>query len=235
MDNTAMKEDTMKTGPDSPDVSDSSLGNTEDSAENVAGYSQTVSSQPSRGKRLAKLAAAHGLILLLALCLFAAADSWSVLTGLGIASGLSVVTGILAGLTATTLIHEWFHYLGARRSGGSYDIPGKIGLFVYDWDFASNTVRQFNAMSIAGSVGGAVAIILLWNSVPADTLGRAALRGGAVAGFVFAAIIEWPVLSRTQLSGEPLLELTKINQQVLTRAFIGASIAGVVMTYIFLG
>ena len=226
----AMNEDTVQSAQSASPLPDAAAQKSEStgaaSTEDVVG-AETISQPASRSLRLAKLMGVQGLVLLLALCLFAAADSWSLLTGLGIASALSVVTGILAGLTATTLIHEWFHYLGARRSGGSFDIPTRLGLFLYDWDFNSNTVRQFNTMSIAGSVGGAVAILLLWNSVPADSLGRAALRGGAVAGFVFAAIIEWPVLRRTQMSGEPLLELSKIDKRVLTRAFSGASVVGI--------
>ncbi|MDZ7782499.1 MAG: hypothetical protein U5K56_05980 [Halioglobus sp.] len=44
--------------------------------------------------------------------------------------------------------------------------------------------------SIAGTVGGALSLLLVWTALPADTLGRAALYGGTVAGFVFAAIVQ---------------------------------------------
>ena len=63
----------------------------------------------SRGMRLARLASTHALVFVVALSLFAAADSWSTITGLGIATALCVVTGALAGITITTLGHEWFH------------------------------------------------------------------------------------------------------------------------------
>lgn len=191
-------------------------------------------SKSERNLRLVRLAGAQGGFLLLSLCLFAAADSWTAITGLAFASLLGVVTGLLAGLTMTTVIHEWFHLLGARVSGGAYNIPAKVGLFVYDWNFDSNSVKQFYIMSVAGSVGGALSVYLLWNSVPADTLGRASLRGAAVGAFVYAAIIEWPVLLRTRSSGLPLVELSKIDKQVLTRALIGAVVSGVIMIYIFL-
>lgn len=184
------------------------------------------------GMRLASHALTHTLVWLVAMSLFAAADSWSFLTGLGIAGLLCLVTGALAGLTTSTLIHEWFHYLGARFSGGSYDIPAARGLFVYDWNFASNTVRQFFIMSIAGSVGGAFSLFLLWQAVPADTLGRAAVHGGAWAGFAFAAYIEWPVLRRTRDSGDPLAELSKINQSVLTQSFLVSLVVGIFMTLV---
>ena len=180
----------------------------------------------ARGLQLASLAGTHALVLLVAFSLFAAADSWRLLSGLGMASALALATGALAGITTTTLIHEWFHYLGARLSGGAYGIPRKKGLFVYDWNFAQNNTDQFFFMSIAGSVGGALSLVLLWLPLPADTLGRAAVHGGAVAGFVFAAVVEWPVLRRVRFGGDPLTALSGIDQRVLGLAFLAASFAG---------
>jgi hypothetical protein len=188
----------------------------------------------SRRLRLAKLARTHALVLLAALSLFAAADSWYIVTGLGIASLLCMITAILAGITIATLVHEWFHYLGARYCGAHFDIPARQGLFIYDWDFTSNSVRQFLIMSIAGSVGGFLAVILLWNAVPADSWGRAMLRGAAVASIIYAALIEWPVIRRIRSGGDPLTELSKIDKPLLTRSFIFAGGAGIVMTLLVL-
>jgi hypothetical protein len=207
-----------------------SPGAADDSAQNVADPLNMEFPPPSRGMRLAKLAGTHALVLLLALSAFAAADSWNTITGLGLAGLLCVITAALAGITITTLVHEWFHYLGARFSGASFDIPARQGLFVYDWDFSSNSVSQFLFMSIAGSVGGFLSVIFLWNAVPVDSWGRAALSGGAIASVVYAALIEWPVIRRTRRSGDPLAELSKIDQHLLSRSFIIASIVGVLMT-----
>lgn len=178
------------------------------------------------GLLLVRHAALHLLIVLLALGLYAAADSWYILTGLGLALLLSVITALLVGISVSTLIHEWFHLLGARWSGGAYHIPAKPGLFVYDWHFADNDVGQFYKMSVAGSVGGAVAVLLLWYALPIVSPGRAAVLAGAVASFVFAAVIEWPVLSRTRDSGDPLAELSKITPSVLLRALLAGIAAG---------
>jgi hypothetical protein len=169
--------------------------------------------------RLSRIAGAHVLVWLAAMGLFAAADSWSTVTGLSLAGFLCLIAGAILGVTTTTLVHEWFHYLGARTGGATYKIPRNVGLFVYDWDFA-------------GSVGGAVAIVLLWLSVPADSWGRAAVHGGALAGFAFAAVIEWPVLRRTKVSGEPLAELSKIDKDVLSRAFTIAVLVGVTWAWL---
>jgi len=178
--------------------------------------------QQLRQLRLAKLAGAHGGLWLVTLGLFAAADSWQLLSGLSVAAVLAVVTGTLAGFTTATVIHEWFHLLGARNARGVYTIPKKIGLFVYDWDFARNDTQQFLTMSIAGSVGSITAVLLVWLLLPTDTLGRAAVLGGVVAGLVFAAVIEWPVLRRVRAGGDPLTELGSIDGEVLRRSLFAA-------------
>lgn len=178
------------------------------------------------------MAGTHALVFLAALSAFAAADSWNTVTGLGIASLLCIITAALAGITIATLVHEWFHYLGARIAGAQFDIPARQGLFVYDWDFTSNSVRQFLIMSIAGSVGGFLAVILLWNAVPADSWGRAVLRGAAVASIIYAAFIEWPVIRRIRRGGDPLTELSKIDKPLLMRSFVIAGVAGIMMTLV---
>lgn len=175
--------------------------------------------------RLARHAGFHALLALLALALFAAADSWHTLTGLELAVMLSVITGLLAGAAIPTLVHEWFHYFGARFSGGKYTIPQPLGLFVYDWDFAANSTRQFFIMSLGGTLGSLIAIYLLFQALPADTAGRAALLAASVGSLGFAGAIEWPVLLRTRKSGEPLTELSKVDLGVLRRS---AAIGGIV-------
>ena len=85
-----------------------------ESAPDSARAAKKATPRLSRGQRLAKLARTHALVFLAALSAFAAADSWSMLSGLGIAGLLCVITGALAGVTTATLVHEWFHYLGAR-------------------------------------------------------------------------------------------------------------------------
>ena len=191
--------------------------------------------QPEQSRsRLNKLARNYGLMFLVAILSFAAADTWSTLSGLLIADLLCVITAALAGITITTLAHEWFHYFGARFSRAHINIPTRQGLFVYLWDFDRNSTGQFLIMSIAGSIGGALAVILLWTTVPADTLARAVLRSAAVASFVYSAMIEWPVIKRARLSGDPLAELSQIDKRLLSRSFLVASVSGIVLTILMM-
>jgi hypothetical protein len=179
------------------------------------------------------LLARHALVqwggLLLVLCLFAAADSWQQLTGWGLAGTLAGITGVIAGFGAVTVFHEWGHWLGAKVSGGRYTIPASLGLFVYDWDFDSNSVRQFFIMSIGGNLGGLLALWYLASAVATDSGGRAALVAGAVFSVVFAAVIEWPVLWRTRRSREPFQELSQVGPAVLKRAGIIGALAGLLV------
>ncbi len=189
---------------------------------------QRMSSEQRAKFRLTKLAAVHALVWLMAMGLFAAADSWRMLSDLSLASLLAVVTGAVAGIVSANVLHEWGHYLGARRSGGAFEIPEKLGLFVYDWDFKRNSVAQFLTMSRAGTIGGALALVLGWWLLPADTLARAALLAGLLGSFAFAARIEWPVLRRVGEGGDPLTELSKIDEGVLKSATLVASFVGLV-------
>jgi hypothetical protein len=179
-----------------------------------------------RTMRLGKHALLHFVIWLGALATFAAADSWSTVTGLTFAALLAILAAVVTGITSTTIIHEWFHFLGAWVSGGRYGIPKNKGLFVYDWHYSENSVKQFYIMSIAGTVGSVAGIALLWSAVPTDTAARAALTAAAIASLAYGACVEWPVLRRTQRSGDPLAELSKIDSRVLTRSFAVAIAVG---------
>ena len=161
----------------------------------------------------------------LTLTLWAAADSWYTTTGLALAKGLSLLLAAIAGATLATVIHEWFHLAGIRLAGAAYRVPDKLGLFIYDYDFASNNLRQFNVMSIAGQLGSWVAVALLLWLVPADNAGRAMLASAALGSAVFAGLIELPPLWRAQTSGDPLAELSKIDARVLRSAGLGAGAA----------
>lgn len=179
-------------------------------------------------KRLV-IVGSHLLVAMLVLSMWAAADTWQAVTGFALASLLSVLTAFLAGFVLGTLVHEWGHFLGARRAGAGYTIPGKPGLFVFNFDFARNSPSQFLTMSYGGQFGGALAVLLLWLAVPVDSAGRAMLVAGAVGGAVFAAAIEWPVIRAVRAGGNPATELGRIDRAVLQ----GSALKGFVATVLF--
>ncbi|RLQ21203.1 hypothetical protein DWB85_14075 [Seongchinamella sediminis] len=195
---------------------------------------QEVTPAPqSSGLLLLRQAALHLALWILAFCLFAASDSWVQLTGWRLAAVLNVLTGISAGFVTVNLVHEWCHYLGARAVSASYTVNPRPGMFVFDWTFEDNSLRQFYIMSAAGSLGGLLALLLVFSAVDADSAGRAALGAGAVASFAFGSLVEWPVLLRTRRSHDPLAELSRLNPRALARAGAGSAIAGL-LTWIML-
>jgi hypothetical protein len=227
--NSRVDSSAARSDPD-PDATQPQDGPAAPTAEAAA--TRSADRPAARSARLAKLAGTHALVAVVALALFAAADSWNTVTGLGIAGLLCIVTAVLAGVALPTLVHEWFHYLGARFAAAAFDIPSRQGLFVFNWDFGSNSVKQFYIMSAAGTVGSVLAVILLWSAVPADSWGRAVLHGAALASLVYSALIEWPVIRRVRRGGEPLAELSKIDKPLLRRSFYIATAAGIATAFI---
>jgi hypothetical protein len=169
-------------------------------------------------EKLFKHAGIHFLVAITALSMWAAADTWYLVTELALANFLSVATAVVAGAAISTVIHEWFHYAGANVSGSTYTIPEKTGFFVYDFDYKESSEAQFRTMSYAGQLGSAVSVIGLLMLVPVDNAGRAMLISAALGSAVFGASIEWPVLMRTRESHDPLAELKKITPEVFKRS-----------------
>jgi len=171
-------------------------------------------------------------IALLLFTLWAAADAWYTVTGLGVATALSLLLALIAGVAIATVVHEWFHLLGAKLGGAAYRIPDKPGLFVYDYDFASNTLSQFNKMSLAGQAGSWLSVLVLAWLIPGDNPGRDMLVSAAAGAAVYAGYIELPPLRRAQVSGDPLAELSQINQGVLQRAGVVAVAAVLLLQFL---
>ncbi len=172
---------------------------------------------------LYKNAALHFGTAALIFLLWRAADVWYTGSRHALASGLSVTLAALVGIIWATVIHEWLHLVGARLAGAQVTAAKRYTLLVYDYDFASNSLGQFNVMSVAGQLGSWIAVLLLAWLVPADNPGRAMLAAGAIGSAIFAAGVELPPLLRAQRSGDPFAELSKITPKVL-----GASAAAAI-------
>lgn len=179
-----------------------------------------------------KHAAMHLGVALALFTLWAATDTWYLITGFGIAKALYLTVAAITGAVLTTLIHEWSHFLGARLAGARHAVPDRFGLFVYDFNFDANSLHHFNVMSIAGQIGSWASVLFLWNALPMDTPGRVMLVGGAVASAIFAGMIELPVLKRSQASEDPLGELAKIDLRVLRRSALGGISGGLLFWYV---
>ncbi|MEE4192119.1 MAG: hypothetical protein V2I66_11105 [Halieaceae bacterium] len=164
---------------------------------------------------LLKNAALHFGFATLLFLLWSALDTWYVGSGLALANALSMTVAALVGITWATVVHEWLHLAGATLAGAQVTPAQRYTLLVYDYDYAGNSMSQFNVMSVAGQMGSWIAVFALAWLVPPDNAGRAMLVAGAVGSAIFAAGVELPPLFRAQRSGDPFAELSKITPAVL--------------------
>lgn len=150
----------------------------------------------------------HGLALLAALTLWAAADAWASTSGLSLATGLSMLNAFAAMTIIATIFHEWGHFAGARLAK-SYSpmVTNPTGGFIFGFNFAKNTRRQFLSMSIGGPVGNWLLVALVLLLVPIDNAGRAMLLAVAVARAISVVMFELPIILRVMRGGEPEAEL----------------------------
>ena len=178
--------------------------------------------------------AMHAATLVVAWSLLAAADSWTVISELGVAKLLAIITGALAGGLFVATMHEWGHLIGARMGKADITISSKPGIILYHWHFPFNSVPQFMAMSVCGTAGGLLGLLLLFVQLPADTAGRIAVLAAAAGFSAFAATLEWPIIWRTQTSREPSKEYAKITPTILKASAAVGFVVGT-LTFLALG
>ncbi|MCX2981996.1 hypothetical protein EYC98_14125 [Halieaceae bacterium IMCC14734] len=189
--------------------------------------------QLTDSQKLIKHGLIQGSIALAAFSMWAATDAWLAVTQLPLANLLSILTAIIAGVTVSTVIHEWFHFAGAKLGGSRYTIPTQTGFFVYDYNYADSSVRQFYIMSLAGQLGSVVAIVGFYTLIPLDTSGRFMLLAAAIGSALFGGAIEWPVMLRTRHSHNPLAELSKITPRVFNRSLSFGLFSGLLVFFSF--
>ena len=167
------------------------------------------------------------------LSLFAAAEAWASVSGLALASGLSVVDGLLVGAATGALLHEWGHFAGARLAGGHAPLK-PIGGFlpIFDFDYPNNDARSFRWMSIGGNAADISVVLIFFFALPLESAGSAALVAGAFGFAVFAAAIEFPVIKKVLdgMSGiDALKTIPKGFFERYSRWGVGAALVALVL------
>ena len=185
---------------------------------------------PADATPVIKLAQRDGAIVLAALSLFAAADSWHAATGLAFAAVLAVLDGVLVAVVVGTLAHEWGHFAGARLSGGIAPSRPISSFFpIFDIDLERSSERSFRAMSVGGNVGHWLVVLALAAFLPLDTAGRIALVSGAFGVAVAASTTEIPIIRRSFAGASPVESFKGLSGELLRRNnWIGAG-AGVAL------
>ena len=185
---------------------------------------QTTKPEPT----LFSLLARDTAIALAALSLWAAADTWYLVSGLGFALAISVLDAIFVGYILGALFHEWGHYTGAKLSGASAPRvkPKGTSLFRFNFDMAANTQRQFHWMSFGGWVfhWGLLAILVL--AMPFDSIGGIALVSSVFGFILYATFIETGILRKTLGGSDPAETLGQLSAKTFQQAGIIGSVAG---------
>ncbi|MXY04588.1 MAG: hypothetical protein F4171_14795 [Gammaproteobacteria bacterium] len=181
--------------------------------------------EPPLGGQLTQDAA----LILAGLALFGGAEAWAAASGLALAQVVAVGNALVAGWVITSVLHEWGHYTGAKlaRAAAPRVKPPGFSFFRYRFDLERNTLGQFTAMSLGGNVAHwgvfAAAFLLL----PMATLAQSGFVAATFAFAVFASVIEWPIIARTNWGGLlPSKAFGHINRSFIRRHYVIGGIGG---------
>lgn len=195
-----------------------------DMTETEAGPIDDAKARRTDRRRLWMQAGWHLAAALVAIGVWAALDSWRLLTGLSIASALSVLAAVAAGMGLSHLAHEWGHFLGARLCRAVSPVKAQPAFLMYDYDFSRNTPDQFLVMSVTGSLGNWALVLLIALTIPMDAAGRAMLLAAVIAMAVYVAVLEFPVIHQAWRERNPLAAL---QAGFGPAAFNRATVAGI--------
>ena len=186
---------------------------------------QTTKPEPS----LSSLLARDTAIALAALSLWAAADTWYLVSGLGFALAVSVLDAIFVGYILGALFHEWGHYAGARGSGSNTTrFAGKaLSIFRFNFDFEQNTKTQFLWMSYGGQIGHWGILAVLFFSLPLNNLAEIVLLSSIFGFCVFALLVEYKIIWQVLRGMDPLESLKKLTSKKLRTAQMIGGTAGI--------
>lgn len=178
------------------------------------------------GGRLLPQALAHGGVLLLLLSILFWLQGQEA-TGLaGPVKYLAAAWAFLSGMALSHIIHEWGHFAGALFTGSRFTVKPKIFPLFFDFDYVSNSSRQFLCMSLGGLAGNVLLLIILALWIVPQTLVLTSVLAAVLGQLVYVLILELPISLGILAGREPLATLTDHFNQG-GPLFLRATIAGV--------
>lgn len=167
-------------------------------------------------------------IAMAAISVWAAADTWYLVSGIWFAQAVSVLDAVFVGYILGALFHEWGHYTGAKLAGASAPRvkPKGTSLFRFNFDMSTNSQRQFHWMSFGGWVFHWGLLAVLFVAIPFDSIGRIALVSSVFGFIVFATVIETGILRKTLGGSDPAETLGQLSAKNFRQASIAGSVGG---------
>ena len=105
---------------------------------------------------------------------------------------LSITTGLMT-VVMGYLAHEWGHLLGALAGGSVVHLPPTpAAVFLFRFDTARNSSRQFLWMSAGGFISSAIIVAFLIVVLPRGLLASHIALGLTVLGVIATFILEVP-------------------------------------------
>jgi hypothetical protein len=178
------------------------------------------------GGRLLPQALAHGAVFTLLVSVLIWLQGQEVSGLAGPVKYLAAAWAFLSGMALSHIVHEWGHFVGAVITGSRLTIKPKIFPLFFDFDYVSNSSRQFLCMSLGGLVGNFVLLIFLALWVVPQTLVLTSVLAAVLGQLVYVLILELPISLGILAGREPLATLTEHFGQG-GPLFLRATIAGV--------
>ena len=114
---------------------------------------------------------------------------------------LAIAAGVLVAVSGF-LAHEWGHLLGAVVSGGSVRAPERlVSVFLFAFDTARSTRRQFLMMSYGGYLGTALSLVVIAVVVDPTRLSGLVAWGLVAVGVLATLALEIPTTVRVARGG----------------------------------
>jgi hypothetical protein len=139
--------------------------------------------------------------------------AWSLIAAASVVASpalyLATAWAFVTGLALSHITHEWCHFLGALAGRSKVTIKAGPHPLFFDFDFTSNSRKQFLWMSAGGLLGNisllGIAALCLNLQSPIYTSFLAAVAGQ----LVYVLILEFPVSLAVMAGADPLAALTR--------------------------
>lgn len=181
--------------------------------------------------RMRKIGGFHFALVMGALTMWGAAETWAQTTGWGLAHAVAIANAVVAGFVIPSTIHEWGHFAGARISGAVSPVldEARGHFFLFDFPMDQNDTQQFSWMSWGGIVAPWVAVLLAAMFVPLSLTSGAVLFATLVSKAVATSAFEVPIVRAAEQGTSPGRALNAaVRAGTLPRSRNIGMIAGVV-------
>ena len=131
------------------------------------------------------------------------AYAWSEASSFAYAWPIGALLGALGTLIASSVLHEWGHYLGAKFTGGHAPRNGLAQVFpMFHFDMDNSSALQAAAVGIGGNVVLVLVLLAGWIVFEDGSAAGAGVRLVSVFFVASNAFFEWPIIFDTLRRGD---------------------------------